>query len=127
MNEREFYICERCGNLIEKIYDSKVPVVCCGQKMTRLIPGTVEASVEKHVPVVAISGKEVKVTVGSVEHPMVAEHYIPWVYLQTSTGGQRRDLVPGDEPTAKFMVADGEIPVAAYAYCNLHGLWKTDF
>ena len=126
MSEMKFYICERCGNMIGKIHDSGVPVMCCGQKMTQLIPGTVEASLEKHIPVATVEGNVVKVAVGSVAHPMIPEHYIPWVYLQTTSGGQRKNLLPGSEPAVEFALTEGEKAVAVYAYCNLHGLWKAD-
>ena len=127
MTKNRFYICEHCGNIIGMIHDSGVPVVCCGQKMTKLEPGTVEASVEKHLPVVAVNADENTVTanVGSVTHPMTPEHSITWVYLETDKGGQRKVLNPGDEPVVKFALCD-ETPVAVYAYCNLHGLWKTE-
>ena len=125
MDENRFYICEHCGNLIGMIHNSGVPVMCCGQKMTKLIPGTVDASREKHLPVVAVDGNAVTVTVGSEAHPMVSEHSILWVYLQTDKGGHRMKLSPGGEPVAKFTLC-GEKPIAAYAFCNLHGLWKTD-
>lgn len=124
-NETRFYICEHCGNIIGMIHSSGVPVVCCGQKMTAIEAGTVEASKEKHIPVVSVEGNTVKVCVGSVEHPMSEEHSITWVYLQTDKGGQRKCLNPGEKPVVTFAVAD-EKPVAVYAYCNLHGLWKTD-
>lgn len=123
--ENRFYICEHCGNIIGLIHDSGVPMMCCGQKMTKLEPGTVEASHEKHIPVVTVEDGVVKVTIGSVEHPMTDEHYIAWVYLQTCRGGQRKALKPGDAPTVCFALCE-EKPVAVYAYCNLHGLWKTD-
>ena len=126
MNETKFYICEHCGNILGKIHDAGVPVVCCGQKMTQLIPGTVEASHEKHIPVATVSGNTVKVEIGSVAHPMVEEHYIPWVYLQTTVGGQRKNLLPGSSPSVAFALTEDEKPVAVYAYCNIHGLWKAD-
>ena len=125
MCENKFYICEHCKNIVGLIHDSGVPLVCCGQKMTKLEPGTVEASVEKHLPVVSVEGDKVKVTVGSVLHPMSEEHNISWVYLLTDRGGQRKCLKPDSEPVVEFSLAD-EKPVAVYAYCNLHGLWKTD-
>lgn len=125
MKETRFYLCEHCGNLVGMIHDAGVPLVCCGQKMTQLNPGTVDASVEKHTPVVTVEGNTVRVTVGSVAHPMTEEHSITWVYLQTDRGGQRKCLVAGEEPTVTFALAD-EKPAAAYAYCNLHGLWKTE-
>ena len=125
MCENRFYICEHCGNIVGLVKDAKVPLVCCGQKMKQLEPGTVEASHEKHIPVVAVEGNVVKVTVGSVIHPMTEEHNISWVYLQTNRGGQRKCLAVNAEPTVTFALAD-ETPVAVYAYCNLHGLWKAD-
>lgn len=125
MKTTRFFICEHCGNIIGKIHDAGVPVMCCGQKMTELIPGTVEASLEKHIPVVTVEDKTVKVEIGSVAHPMIDEHYIQWVYLQTDRGGQRKDLHAGEAPAVTFALAD-EKPVAVYAYCNLHGLWKAD-
>jgi len=125
MKETKFYICEHCGNIAEKITDKKVPLVCCGQKMTELKAGVVEASHEKHIPVVVASEKCVKVTVGSVLHPMTEEHSITWIYLETDKGAQYKYLNPGDAPEATFAIAD-EKPVAVYAYCNLHGLWKAE-
>ena len=120
-----FYICEHCGNIIEVINDSGVNVVCCGEKMKKLEAGVVEASHEKHIPVVSVDGRYVKVTVGSVLHPMAKEHSILWVYLLTDKGGQRKTLEVGKAPEVIFALAD-EKPISVYAYCNLHGLWKTD-
>lgn len=122
----KFYICEHCGNMIGMIHDSGVPMMCCGKKMTKLEPGTVEASQEKHIPVITVNDDNtVTVTVGEVEHPMVEEHSILWVYLQTDKGGQRKCLEVGKAPTVTFALTD-EKPLAAYAYCNLHGLWKAE-
>ena len=126
MSKVKFYICEHCGNIIEKIEDKKVPVVCCGEKMKPLIPGVVEASHEKHIPVVSVSGDEVSVSVGSVAHPMAEEHSILWVYLETDRGVQRKSLEVGKPPVVSFRLSDGERPIAAYAYCNLHGLWMSE-
>lgn len=123
--DQKFYLCKHCGNLIGMINDSGVNPVCCGEKMTLLVPNTVEASNEKHLPVISIDGNIVTVKVGSVPHPMLAEHFIQWIYLQTKNGGQRRALLPGQEPVAKFAIVDDEV-VAAFEYCNLHGLWKTE-
>ena len=125
MIENKFYICEHCGNLVGLIKDAGVPIICCGQKMTKLEPNVVEASEEKHIPVVAVAENVVNVVIGSVLHPMAEEHHIAWVYLQTDKGGHRRILKAGEEPIAKFILAD-EKPLAVYAYCNLHGLWKTE-
>ena len=125
LKERKFYICEKCGNLVEMIHDSGVNPVCCGQKMTHLEPGVVEASHEKHIPVVSVEGSVVKVSVGSVMHPMSEEHSILWVYLQTDKGGHRKNLEVGASPEVSFSL-NNEKPLAAYAYCNLHGLWKVE-
>ena len=124
-NNNKFYVCEHCGNLIGMIHDAGVPIMCCGQKMTKLEPSVVEASHEKHIPVVSIEDNIVTVAIGSVEHPMTEEHHIAWVYLQTSNGGQRKCLEDGKAPTVSFVLSN-EKPVAVYAYCNLHGLWKAD-
>lgn len=124
-NNTKFYICEHCGNIVGMINDSGVPLMCCGQKMKKLEAGTVEASREKHIPVVTREGNTVKVCVGSVEHPMTEEHSITWVYLQTCRGGQRKCLKAGEAPAVTFTLTDEE-PIAVYAYCNLHGLWKAD-
>lgn len=125
MKETKFFICEHCGNIIGVIHDAGVPMMCCGQKMTQLVPGTVEASVEKHLPVVTVNSDKVKVEIGSVAHPMAEEHSILWVYLQTDKGGQRKNLAVGEAPSVEFALCN-EKPVAVYAYCNLHGLWKTE-
>ena len=121
----KFYICRTCGNIIEKINDSGVPVVCCGKPMEELVPNTVEASNEKHLPAVTIEDGAINVNVGSVDHPMADEHYIEWVYVETEKGGQRKYLKPGEEPNVTFSLGDDKA-VAVYAYCNLHGLWKTE-
>ena len=125
MKEAKFYVCETCGNLVGMIKESGVTLVCCGKKMTEIVPGTVEASKEKHIPVATVEGNTVKVNVGSVDHPMTEEHLIEWVYLQTCRGGQRKCLKAGDAPTVTFALCD-EKTVAVYAYCNLHGLWKVE-
>ena len=125
MKETKFFVCETCGNIIGMVHASGVPVFCCGKKMTELVPGTVEASAEKHIPVVEVGENSVKVCVGSVLHPMAEEHHISWVYLQTDRGGQRKVLTPGSDPVVNFALQD-EKPVAVYAYCNLHGLWKAE-
>ena len=122
--EMKFYICEHCGNIVAMVKNSGVPVMCCGQKMTEIVPGTTDAAVEKHVPVFEVKDGIVSVTVGSVEHPMLAEHYIEWIAVQTTAGNQRKMLKPGDKPAACFALCEGEEVEAVYAYCNLHSLWK---
>ena len=122
--ELKFFRCNHCGNIIVKIKDSSVPVVCCGENMQELVPGTTDAAVEKHLPVYEVNGSSVAVTVGSVLHPMLPEHSINWICLQTNKGFQLKYLNPGEEPKAVFALADGEKVEAVYEYCNLHGLWK---
>lgn len=122
--EQKYYICEHCGNIVAMVKDAGVPILCCGQKMTEIVPGTKDGALEKHVPVYQIEGNIVKVSVGSVHHPMLAEHSIEWVTLQTKEGVQRKALKPGDAPEVTFALSDGDEVEAVYAYCNLHGLWK---
>ena len=122
--EPKFYICKKCGNLVGMIHASGVNMVCCGEEMTELVANTVDASKEKHVPVVTVSGNAVTVKIGAVEHPMLPEHYIQWVYLETAKGGQRKTLNPGDKPEVTFALTADDKAIAAYEYCNLHGLWK---
>lgn len=122
MRETEFYICEHCGNTVQMIKNAGVSMMCCGEKMKKLEAGSVDASREKHVPVVSYKDGTVDVCVGSAAHPMSEEHYIAWIYLQTDKGGHMRMLTPSSEPMVKFVLAD-ERPMATYAYCNLHGLW----
>lgn len=125
MCDVKFFICRKCGNLVGLIKDSGAPLVCCGEEMEYLNPNVTDGANEKHLPVVSVDGDTVTVKVGSVPHPMVEAHYIQWVYLQTDKGGHRKCLNPGDEPVATFKLS-GETPIAAYEYCNLHGLWKTE-
>ena len=119
-----FYKCEMCGNVVVKLVDSKVPIVCCGQKMQELVPNTVDASNEKHVPVVTrLENNVIKVEVGSVAHPMTEEHHIAFIYVETDKGGVKVDL--SDKPEAVIALGDAKA-IAVYEYCNLHGLWKTE-
>ncbi len=118
----KFYICKHCGNIIAYVRSSGVPVVCCGEPMQEIIPGTTDGALEKHVPVIEVEGNKVTVRVGAVEHPMLPEHYIEWIALETAQGNQRKPLAPGQKPEAVFMLAEGDSVVAAYEYCNLHSL-----
>ena len=125
MLNTKFYICPHCGNIVEMVHDAGVKPFCCGQKMNELIPNTVDASGEKHIPAVKVGEDVVEVNVGSVDHPMVDVHWIEWVQLVTDKGSYRKWLNPGEAPNVKFLLSE-EKPVAVYAYCNLHGLWKTE-
>ena len=124
--EVKYYICKHCGNIVEKVKNKGVPVICCGEPMQELKAGVTDAAVEKHVPVVTVDGNIVKAVVGSVEHPMIEEHYIEWIALETEKGVQRKTLKAGDAPAAEFALTADDKVVAAYAYCNLHGLWKSE-
>ena len=124
--EQKFYICEHCGNIIAMVKDAGVPVMCCGQKMKEIIPGTTDAATEKHVHVYTVEGNIVTVKLGSVEHPIAPEHYIEWISLQTKQGNQRKILKPGQKPEATFALCEGDEVEAVYAYCNLHSLWKSE-
>lgn len=120
----KFYKCNHCGNVIVKVVDAGVPVVCCGEKMVELVPNTVDASGEKHLPVVTVlDNNSIKVEVGSVHHPMLPEHHISFVYVETENGGIQVSLK--DKPEAVVYLGE-EKAVAVYEYCNLHGLWKTE-
>lgn len=124
-SKQKFFICKHCGNMIGLIDDKGASMVCCGEKMTEIIPNTAEASVEKHLPDVTVSGDIVSVQVGSTQHPMEDAHHITFIYVETVCGGQRKCLKAGDEPKTTFSFINDE-PLAVYAYCNLHGLWKTE-
>lgn len=120
----KFYKCAICGNVIVKTVDSGVSVVCCGQKMEELVANTVEASAEKHIPVVNVmDGNRLHIEVGSVHHPMLPEHHIAFVCVETEKGFTVVNL--HDEPVADVCLGD-EKPIAVYEYCNLHGLWKKE-
>ena len=126
MSNQRFYICKTCGNLVCMIDDSGANPVCCGNPMTELVPNTVDAAQEKHLPSLTMSPETgLTVQVGSVPHPMTEEHHIEFVYVQTEKGGQMKKLEVGAEPKCTFRCSEDK-PVAVYAYCNLHGLWKTE-
>ena len=122
----KIYRCAHCGNIITMLHDSNVPVFCCGQKMDLLVPGSVDAAQEKHVPVATVNGSTVEVKVGSVTHPMTAEHFIQWAVVETDREALIHWFHPDEAPEAVFALAEGQTAKAVYAYCNLHGLWKTE-
>ena len=122
--EMTFYRCARCGQIVAVVKKTGSPVICCGAPMEEIVPGSVDASLEKHVPAVALRPGLVEVTVGSAEHPMLENHFIEWIALQTKNGNQRKALKPGGAPKASFFVSEDDEVLAVYAYCNLHGLWK---
>ncbi len=122
--EQKFFICKKCGTMVAMVKKGKCNPSCCGDSMEEIIPGTVEAAREKHIPEIDVKGDLVTITVGSVLHPMTEPHYIEWISIKTNLGNQRKVLTPTDEPKAQFKLLDNEVLEEAYAYCNLHGLWK---
>ncbi len=120
----EFYKCGHCGNIITYMNNKGVAVMCCGEKMSKLEPNTTDAANEKHVPVITQEGNKVTVSVGAIAHPMLEEHFIEWIVLETKKGSMIANLKPGTEPKAEFLLTANDEVVSAFEYCNLHGLWK---
>lgn len=118
----KFLRCKHCGNFITFIKDAGVSLECCGEKMTELIPNSSEGAADKHTPEVSVTGDTVTVKVGHAPHAMEDKHYVEFVYLNTTGGGQVKILKPGEEPEAVFNAAQ-DTPLEVYEYCNLHGLW----
>jgi len=117
-----FYVCEVCGNMVGLIRDGGGELVCCNEPMKKLEPNTTDASKEKHVPVAVRENGKIVVSVGSVPHPMIDAHYIEWIAIVSDEGTERTALQPGDEPKAVFCDRQD---VDVYAFCNIHGLWKS--
>ena len=126
MQGKRLFISEDKKTIAMLILKGTDEIYCGGSQMKNLVANTTDAAQEKHVPEVKIDGKKIFVKVGSVAHPMTAEHFIQWIYLQTKKGGQFHFFTPGDDPEATFALTEGDAPVAAYEYCNLHGLWKVE-
>ncbi len=120
----KFYICNKCNSVLELDGNADINLNCAEENFKELEAGVVEASLEKHIPVVAVDGDKVTVRVGSVEHPMTDAHLIEWIYLETEKGAQKKKLTSADKPYAEFILVNDK-PKAVYAYCNLHGLWKS--
>ena len=116
----KFAKCKECGRIVYVINEGKH---CLGGNMEEIVPNTVEAAREKHIPVATVEGNLVKVIVGEVAHPMLDVHYIEWIGLTTDKGFQIKYLKPGEDPKAEFALLEGETPLEVVAYCNLHGLW----
>ena len=126
MKELKLLYCTHCKKIVEVVNDNKVPVICCGEPMKEIVPNSTEAAVEKHLPVISEENGVVNVTVSTVTHPMTAEHYITNIWLETNKAVYKKVLSPDLAPEAQFILAEGEKAVAAYEYCNLHGLWKAE-
>jgi superoxide reductase len=118
----QVYKCEACGNIVEVLHGGGGELVCCGEPMKLLVENTVDAAKEKHVPVIEKVDGGVKISVGSVAHPMEESHYIEWVEIIADGEAYRQFLNPGEAPEATFCIKADQI--TAREYCNLHGLWK---
>lgn len=123
MNQRnDIFKCEHCGNIVQFVIAAPAPLVCCNEKMIKLEENSVDAAVEKHVPVIEVSSEGIRVQVGSVAHPMEEAHYIQWIELVTDEKVYRQYLKPGEKPEACFPPLSG--PFTAREHCNLHGHWS---
>lgn len=120
-----FFKCKVCGKILMLIKETDTPTICCGEEMMELKPASIDAVVEKHVPVISINDSVVEIKVGSILHPMEEKHYIEWIAIQTNLGCQIKTLEPGTEPKVCFALSKNERIEIAYAYCNLHGLWSS--
>lgn len=121
----KFFKCRHCGKIIAIVNERNVPTICCGEPMSEMVPNTSDGAVEKHVPVYEVKDNVVTVTVGEVKHPMMENHYIEWIAIETNFGNQRKILKPGEEPVAKFALLEGEKVIRVVEHCNLHGLYAT--
>ena len=119
----DFYFCKHCKNIVSFISNKGTSVVCCGEVMTRLEPNSTDAANEKHKPVIETNGNIITVSVGSVAHPMIDDHFVEWVVLETNNGYQLRRLSPGEQPKVNFIICKEDKIKAVYSFCNLHGLW----
>ena len=122
----KFYKCMHCGNIAVKVFDAGVPLVCCGEKMVELVAGSQDAALEKHVPAVEVEGNKVVVNVGSVDHPMMEEHWIQFICLVTDKGYQIHPLNPGEAPHAEFVIAEGETPLKEMAVVEALARWPEE-
>ena len=122
----KIFKCMQCGNMVTLLKEARGLLKCCETDMVELGPNTVDASLEKHVPVIKINEREVIITCGETLHPMEENHYIEFMVLETDKNAYFHSLKPGDSPVSSFLLVPDEKVIAAYAYCNLHGLWKSE-
>ena len=122
----KLYFCKHCGNFVELLKNGGGQLVCCGEPMIEINPNTQDGAKEKHVPVATYIDGVLTVNVGSVDHPMLDEHYIQWIMIKQGDKVQRKILKATEKPQAIFKL-DSDLDVEIYEYCNLHGVWKTDF
>lgn len=123
----KFYECKTCGNVMVLFEDYDVIPVCCGNTMDLINPLSKDGAYEKHVPIIARTGNNIEIIISSVPHPMLEEHYIKWIVLETNKGMYIRNLKPKDEPKAKFVIQEDERPLRAYEFCSVHSLWLSDY
>ena len=119
-----FYVCAECGNFVKLLTASGKEMSCCAKKMENAQPYTDGPLAKKHMPKVTVNGNKIAITVGELMHPSEENHAIAWIHLVTRLGSQFKHLLPGEEPVADFILSDKDIPIAVYAYCSTHGLWK---
>ncbi len=122
--EFKVYRCKHCGKIITMLNERAVPTICCGEVMEELKANVTDGALEKHVPCIEKEGNKVVVKVGSIPHPMLPEHFIEWIVLETNQKVSIVHLAPNMEPKATFTLEENEEVVSAYEYCNLHGFWK---
>lgn len=120
----KFYECKSCNSIFNVVKEGEG--TACKEDFKEIVAGSVDAVQEKHVPAVKVDGNLVTVIVGEVEHPMLPEHFIEWIAIETKQGMQIKYLNPGEKPELVFALTDGDEFVAAYEHCNLHGLWKKE-
>ncbi len=120
--QRQIYKCPVCGNIVEVLHTGEGELVCCGQPMELMTAKNNDEGQEKHVPVIEKTDQGIKITVGSVEHPMEDQHYIEWIELIADGRSYKQFLTPQDKAQAEFNIRAEQI--TARAYCNLHGLWQ---
>lgn len=123
MKKLVFFKCNNCGNVVVKLVDNKTKLFCCGEEMVELKANSQDASQEKHLPVIDINNSIVKVSVGSVLHPMAEDHFINFIVVETNKGYKVANLIPQSNPEAIFVLDKDEKVLNVYEYCNLHGLW----
>jgi len=122
-NFQQYYKCALCGNIVEVVHEGGGELVCCGQPMNLISANSIDASNEKHVPIIEKTDKGIIVKVGSIDHPMEEKHYIEWIEVTNGAWIQRKFLKPGEKPQAEFCVEYSD-KLVAKEYCNIHGLWK---
>lgn len=121
----KFYQCDTCHSIFTLVQKPTETLECCGKPLTELVPNSTDASLVKHIPVVEQYGNQVIVKVGAETHPMIQEHYIEWIVIETTSGYQLKNLHPEEPPMAEFVLSKNEQLLTTYAYCNLHKLWKS--